>query len=85
MLGIVTLIWVLVVGIAVYAVLGRNKPTSERFADRFILGGGVIIPAIMLSGLLLYGLRLLPDWRDTDAPDLRVAVTGEQFWWRVAY
>ncbi len=79
------LIWAAVMGIAVYAVLARNKPTSERFADRFILVAGVIFPTVVLAALLLYGLRLLPDWRAGDAPDLRVAVTGEQFWWRIAY
>jgi cytochrome c oxidase subunit 2 len=79
------LIWSAVMGVAVYAVLGRNKPASERFADRLILGGGVILPTVVLAALLTYGLRLLPAWRTEDAPDLRVAVTGEQFWWRIAY
>ncbi len=78
-------IWAATMGVAVYAVLGRNKPTSERFADRFIFGAGVIFPTVVLAALLIYGLRLLPDWRAGDAPDLRVVVTGEQFWWRIAY
>jgi cytochrome c oxidase subunit 2 len=79
------LIWAAVIGVAVYAVLGRRKPSSERFADRFIFAGGVIFPTVVLAALLIYGLRLLPDWRAEAAPDLRVSVTGEQFWWRIAY
>lgn len=85
MTGAGALIWAAVIGIAVYAVLGRNKPATERFADRFILAGGVVFPTVALAALLVVGLRLLPDWREGDAPDLRVHVTGEQFWWRIAY
>lgn len=79
------LIWIVVMGTAVYAVLGRRKPRSERFADRFILAGGVVFPTVVLAALLVYGLRLLPDWRPVPEPDLRVHVTAEQFWWRIAY
>lgn len=78
------LIWAVVISITIYAVLARRKPTSERFADRFILFGGVLFPTVVLAALLIVGLRLLPDWRDSDTPDLRVHVTGEQFWWRLS-
>jgi len=78
-------IWLIVMGITVYAVLGKNRPKTERFADRFILLGGVAFPTITLAALLIFGLSLLPDWVRTDQPDLRVHVTAEQYWWRVAY
>jgi cytochrome c oxidase subunit 2 len=79
------LIWVTVIGTTIYAVVVRRQPRSERFADRFVLLGGVVFPTVVLTALLVVGLRLLPDWRDGDAPDLRVFVTGEQFWWRIRY
>ncbi|MDP2086772.1 MAG: cytochrome c oxidase subunit II [Gemmobacter sp.] len=85
MTGAGALIWAAVIGTAIYAVLGRHKPQSERFADRFILAGGVIFPTVTLALLLVVGLRLLPNWRATDLPDLRVHVVGEQFWWRIRY
>lgn len=78
-------IWLIVMGIVVYAVLGRNRPRSERFADRFILIGGVAFPSITLAALLIFGLALLPDWVRSDPPDRRVHVTAEQYWWRIAY
>jgi cytochrome c oxidase subunit 2 len=78
-------IWCLVIGAAIYAVVGRRKPKSEQFADRFILAGGVVFPTLALAGLLFYGLRMLPEWRTSDDPDLRVHIVGEQYWWRIRY
>ena len=78
-------IWLIVMGITVYAVLGKKRPRTERFADRFILVGGVAFPTVTLAALLIFGLALLPDWVRSDEPDLRVHVTAEQYWWRVAY
>ena len=79
------LLWAIVMGTAIYAVLGRRRPRSEQFADRFIFAGGVAFPTIALAALLVFGLALLPDWAEADAPDLRVHVGAEQFWWRVDY
>jgi cytochrome c oxidase subunit 2 len=78
-------IWLIVMGTVVYAVLGKKRPKTERFADRFILVGGVAFPTITLAALLLFGLALLPDWARAEPADLRIHVTGEQYWWRVAY
>lgn len=79
------LIWGVVMGAAIYAVLGKKRPKTERFADRFILLGGVAFPTVVLAALLIFGLALLPDWVRSDPPDLRVHVTAEQYWWRVGY
>ena len=85
MTGAGAVIWLVVIGITVYAILRRGSPPSERFADRFILIGGVAFPTVVLAALLVVGLSLLPAWTEDEAPDLRVHVTAEQFWWRVAY
>jgi cytochrome c oxidase subunit 2 len=85
MAGGTVVVWAVVMGAAVYAVLGRNRPKSERFADRFILLGGVIFPTVTLAALLVFGLSLLPAWGGDDAADLRVHVTAEQYWWRIGY
>lgn len=79
------IIWLIVMGTTIYAVLGKKRPKSEKFADRFILIGGVAFPTVTLAGLLVFGLALLPDWVREDAPDLRVHVAAEQYWWRIAY
>jgi cytochrome c oxidase subunit 2 len=52
----------------------------------FVIGGGVVLPTILLAVLLNYGLRLLPELLAPAPPgSWRVAVTGEQWWWRVRY
>ena len=85
MTGTGAIIWLIVIGITVYAILGRRRPTSERFADRFILIGGVAFPTVVLAALLVVGLSLLPAWTEDEEPDLRVHVAAEQFWWRFGY
>jgi cytochrome c oxidase subunit 2 len=78
-------IWAAVLGITLYAVLGRRRPTSARFADSFVFWGGVVFPTVTLAALLVVGLSLLPNWRGDKPPDLRVHVSAEQFWWRITY
>ena len=79
------IIWVAVVGIAVYAIrVGR--PHSERSANMLILGGGVAFPTVVLAALLLYGLPALPAVLALPPEGgLRIHVTGKQWWWRVQY
>ena len=58
----------------------------RRDARLFIVGGGVIFPTIVLAGLLTYGLALLPDLvAPAPTGSLKIAVSGEQWWWRVRY
>ena len=78
-------IWCIVMGIAVYAVLGSKRPKSEAFADRFILIGGVAFPTVTLAALLVFGLSLLPAWTGDQEADVRIHVQGEQYWWRFGY
>ena len=85
MAGAGAVIWFIVMGFALYAVLGRNRPKTERFADRFILIGGVAFPSITLAILLVFGLSLLPSWTEDEPPDIRVHISAEQYWWRIAY
>ena len=85
MTGGVTLIWLLVMGLAVYAAWtpARTDLTGPR---RLIVWGGVIVPTAVLTLLLVYGLSMLEPMLAPAGPaSLRVAVTGEQFWWRVRY
>ena len=80
------LVWAAVVGIALYAGLLRPQPHRRRTTRWLILGGGVITPTLVLGALLLYGLVLMPQLRKPVPHDgLRIAVSGEQWWWRVRY
>lgn len=77
-------IWALVIGTSVYSLWFRKRQHDERTARWFLLGGGVAFPVAVLTALLVYGLLLMKDLRPAEA-ELRLAVTGEQWWWRVRY
>lgn len=63
-----------------------REARDRRAARWLVIGGGMVAPALLLGALLVHGLALMP--RLSAAPDnedLQVAVTGEQWWWRVRY
>src|SRR3546814_7785524 len=74
----------LVIGTAVYAAYIHPDPHRDRVARWFLLGGGVALPVAVLTALLVYGLLLMGSLR-SEGEGLRLAVTGEQWWWRVSY
>jgi len=80
-------VWLAVVAIALHAGRRRDDPPDRRQAHRWlILVGGVIVPTVVLGALLAYGLVLMPQLRAPAPHDgLRIAVSGEQWWWRVTY
>lgn len=79
-------IWLAVVGLAVYALHLEREPHSLKGARLLIIGGGVVFPTLVLTILLAYGLALLPDLvAPAPAGSLKIAVSGEQWWWRVRY
>ena len=84
MLAGATLIWTLVVGTAVYATHFQRAPLDARVARWFLLGGGVALPVMVLSALLVYGLSLMGSLR-AEGDALQLSVSGEQWWWRVSY
>jgi cytochrome c oxidase subunit II len=79
-------IWAGVVGLGLYAAYGRREPLELDKARALVVTGGVVLPTLVLTGLLVYGLSLLPSLLER-APQgsLRILVTGEQYWWRVRY
>ncbi|MCV0394811.1 MAG: cytochrome c oxidase subunit II [Rhizobiaceae bacterium] len=83
-------IWLAVMGVLYYATRRDRVVHSETFAGRVILWAGAILPTLILTALLAYGLSMMPRLRPWDAraaedAPLRIEVVGEQFWWRVTY
>lgn len=79
-----------VFGLWLYAII-RKKPTatskrSQRHGQRWILGGGVILPLVSIGVLLAFGLPLghltLPE---NERIELRIDVVGHQWWWEIRY
>lgn len=79
-------IWLAVVAATLHALYRRPDDYSDAYGRRLIIGGGVIAPTLVLAGLLVYGLAMLPPLLAA-APtgSLQIAVTAEQYWWRVRY
>lgn len=94
--AITTLAWVLLAMAAVVllivlaalyvAIFGKQEMKSKLGGTKLIWIGGIAFPVVVLSLLLIYGLSLT---RHLSAPveggEMRVRVTGEMWWWRVAY
>jgi cytochrome c oxidase subunit 2 len=79
-----TAIWLFVIGLSLYAVRTTPAKDGARIGVRLIIWGGCVFPTVVLTALLFWGLKEMPGYRrPADGP--RIAVSGERFWWRVAY
>jgi cytochrome c oxidase subunit 2 len=78
------IVWTGVMAVAVYALRIRPGPHSERTGLKLIVGGGVLLPVVVVTALLVYGLSLMPKLL-APGDGLVIAVEGRQFWWRVRY
>lgn len=85
LIGGASLIWLVVMALTIYAI--RVQPGKHPGqAGVLIIGGGVILPVIILAGYLIYGLGLLPALLAPEpANALKISVQGEQWWWRISY
>lgn len=77
----------LVVLAALYlALFGRAEQQRKVGGKTAIWVGGIAFPLVVLTALLIYGLSLTRHLSDPiQGNELRVRVTGEMWWWRVAY
>lgn len=81
--GSVLLIVLIALGLALF---GPRRWRKRLGGERLIWIGGLAFPVVVLSALLVYGLGLTSQLtRDPEPGEMRVRVTGEMWWWRVAY
>lgn len=80
------IVWLAVIGLAIYSIRARPEARYQRRDGLLIIGGGAVVPTIVLTVLLVYGLAMLPAFV-APAPEgsLKISVSGEQWWWRVRY
>jgi len=79
-------VWATVIGIAIWAIRVQPRSRGRRLGGALVIGGGAVVPTVVLGGLLAYGLHLLPILREPPAPGgVRVEISAEQWWWRVRY
>src|SRR5688572_1585749 len=77
------LILALVIGLALYGVYSAPRKITPQ---RWLAGGGVVFPVIVLTALFIYAFAIggaLYTHSSTDA--LRIHVIGKQWWWEVHY
>lgn len=93
---ITTLSWVLlamagsVLGLVLVALwlalFGSERARARIGGTKIIWIAGIALPVVVLSALLVWGLSLTADLSDRIRGDeMRVRITGETWWWRVAY
>lgn len=93
---ITTLTWVLLAMAAIVmaivfaslwiALFGRKRLAAKLGGQKMIWIGGIILPVVVLTVLLVYGLALTRSLSDPISGDEpRVRITGEMWWWRVDY
>ena len=81
--AIVLVVVVIALGLALF---GPRKWRARLGGEKIIWAGGLAFPIVVLSGLLLYGLAVTSKVASEPLPgEMRVRVTGEMWWFRVAY
>ena len=83
MAAVVMVVVAVALGIALF---GPRKWKRRVGGERLIWIAGLVFPVVVLTGLLVYGLTTTARVADAPKPgEMRVRVTGEMWWWRVAY
>ncbi|MGQ3067715.1 MAG: cytochrome c oxidase subunit II [Brevundimonas sp.] len=68
------------------ALFGPRKWRARLGGQKLVWIGGFAFPVVVLSALLIYGLGLTSHLTQEPRPgEMRIRVTGEMWWWRVAY
>jgi cytochrome c oxidase subunit 2 len=81
--GAVLLVVLVALGVALF---GPRRWRARLGGEKLVWIGGLAFPVVVLSALLIYGLGLTSRLTQEPAPgEMRVRVTGEMWWWRVAY
>lgn len=87
MLALGTLITLAVYGLLLVAIYkregGGDRPPGGNL--RFAVGGGIVVPLLVLVPLLVYTLAATPAVTQPREPDVRIEVVGHQWWWEVRY
>lgn len=85
MAGGAVVIWTVVTGLILYSITAHPGPKARQMG-LLIIGGGAVVPTIVLAVLLTFGLATLPKLVAPVPPECpRIHVVGEQWWWRVTY
>lgn len=80
--GVLGLVTVLLLFTLFSTIEGRERLNSNLF----IAGGGLALPIITLTALLVYSLHIQSSLAEpVEENDLVIEITGHQWWWEVRY
>lgn len=80
------LVLLLVVGLTAAAMLWPAERRRRLGRTSLVLWGGIVLPVVALTALLVAGLGLMRQAVEPPArPPLHIEVIGERWWWRVRY
>lgn len=58
---------------------------NDRLGLAWVIGGGIIMPIIVLTFLAVLTVRAMVANSEPETPGLQIQVTARQFWWEVRY
>lgn len=80
------LIYALVIGLTVYAVVASSQRRAWLGRRAFVVGAGIAFPMVTLAVLLFYTLKVSGELASSSAATpLKIEIVGEMWWWRVHY
>lgn len=92
MFGVAVLVWsgTLLAWLWAMRRRARDEAAARRAGLRWIVGGGVVLPLVSVSALLVFGLpagrhQLVLPWGGDATPALRVEAIGAQWHWELHY
>jgi cytochrome c oxidase subunit 2 len=84
--GMALAVMLIVFAVLAVALFGGERWRARIARERIIWIGGLAFPVVVLTGILIYGLTATHQLSRPPQPgEMRVRVTGEMWWWRVAY
>ena len=83
--GVITVAWL---ALFLFGLLRRHREDADAADDDrihrlFIVGGGIVLPALSLGALFVYNIAAFDDLPQGD--DVVIEATGYQFWWEFTY
>lgn len=69
------------------AIFGSPQMRRQLSGEALIVGGGLALPVVVLTTLLVVGLSVMAGGSSASFRDglMRISITGEMWWWRVVY
>lgn len=76
----------LVTALLLYTLIRSREHRASISPTSFIIGGGVVLPMVTLTALLVYSLKIQSQLTEPASQnDLVIEITGHQWWWEVRY